>query len=183
MAREATIIGKVKDAWGDRWDVREERETEHGFKVLLGWPAGQRGKGHGGPRVILTKRLVAHLERHRRNAFEEMQLPIASGTIKRLRKQLGHHRYIDAREWWEERIDDLSTLTLEQFAAKHDRKVSAVEAARLALVGKVIRDAGWWREANTVDLLLGDLPVAIVAEKLDLAVGSIRRLRWMARQS
>jgi hypothetical protein len=179
MARRATIIGQVTDAFGDGWDVRERRQTLHGWDVCLGWPHGQPKGGHGsgGPQVIPTAELVAHLETHRRSNFAAMQLPIGAGAIKRLRRMLGHDRYLDARAWWEERIDDLSDLTLDQFAAKHGRKVGAIESARLSLLGKRLRDAGWWREDAAREALTSDYPTSFVATVLGISVGSVRRLR------
>jgi len=181
LARVATIIGSANDAWDDAWDVREARPTAHGFEVLLGWPAGARGKGYGGPRVIPTRPLVDYLERHRRDAAV-WQLPIGRGAIKRLRRLLGHNRYSDADAWWQARLDDLSTMTIEEFASRHNRKHSAVERAMLAYVGKRCRDAGWYRVPGVREILVGDLPRAHVAYLLHISVGAVGRLRWMLRQ-
>lgn len=180
MARHATIIGHVRDAWGDPWDVRESRPTKHGFALQIGWPAGCRGKGYGGPRAIPTPELVAYLERHRRDAGV-WDLPIGRTAVKRLRRLLGHNRYIDAAEWWEDRAADLATLTLEQFAAKHGRKVGAVERARLALYGKTNRDHGWYRQEPARSLLIGNTPRAEVADRLGISIGAVGRLRWVLR--
>lgn len=177
MARKAHIIDQATDAWGSEWDVREARPTKHGFDVLIGWHKGCRGKGYGGPQTILTTPLVEHMERHRYDFAWD--LPLGNTTIKRIRRVLGHHRYLDAAEWWAERIDDLSNLTLEEFAAKHDRKISTIERARLALLGRTLRPAYWWREDATASLILSDRSPAYIADKLGIALSSVRRLRMM----
>ena len=101
--------------------------------------------------------------------------------MKRLRHLLGHHRQLDARQWWEDHADDLAELTLEQFAAKHGRKAGAVERARLALLGRKFRPYGWWKEGEAADLLRSDKPRAFVADALGISVGAVGRLRWALR--
>lgn len=178
MARRATILRQVTDAWGDPWDVREERKTDHGWPLCLGWPLGvERGQGAaGGPRVIVTAELAAHFERHRR-APQGLALPIGNTAIKRIRRLLGHHRQIDAASWWEERISDLADLTIQAFAAQHDCSVGAVVHARHALFGPKLRPAGWWRAPDVAALLISPLPTVEIADRLGIAVGSARRLR------
>jgi len=183
MARKAKILGVVDDHTGRSWDVREERPTEHGFAVYLGWPQDRRrGQGGaGGPQVILTAELVAYLEEHR-HGTSSVDLPLGDGTVKRLRRELGHHRYRDAQAWWAKRRQDLCTLTLEDFAARHGRTPGAVEWARLKLVGRQLRTAGWWQEPVIAEFLLSDRPTEAIGADLDLAPGSVRRLRWELRQ-
>jgi hypothetical protein len=76
-------------------------------------------------------------------------------------------------------VTDLLDLTLEQFAARHGVKPTVMERARLALIGRVIRSAGWWRESGTAALLLSDAPRAAVAQELGISVGAVGRLRWV----
>ncbi|TWD58116.1 hypothetical protein FB480_101871 [Agrobacterium vitis] len=183
MARKATIIGSIKDAWGDEWDVREYRPTAHGFDIALGWPADMpRGKaGSGGIRVILTPALKGHLDTYRQNPGK-LQLPIGRTSIKRLRTLLGHHWQIDRAGWWDERVDDLSDLTLDQFAKKHGVSTAATSIARSAIFGRAIRPSGWWHQADVAEILQSQLPRVEVADRLGLSVGSIGRLRWLIKQ-
>lgn len=183
MGRVAVIIDLVRDIFGDRWDVREYRETRYGFLIALGWPHGQpRGPGGtGGPRVVLTRPLVRLLEEYR-DAPSRLDLPIGRSAIKRLRRLLGHHWYRDRAQWWEERIEDLSSLTLEEFARRHGVTPSAVEEARLNLCGRKLRPAHWWIEPAIAQLIL-DGPMALAADRLDLTPSSIRRLRFLLRKA
>lgn len=180
VARTATIIGRAVDVWGDAWSVRERRSTEHGFDVLLGWPVGQpRGKGAaGGPRVIVTAELAAHMGRIRATPSGH-GLPLGNTAITRIRRLLGHHRYIDRAAWWERRAADLIDLTIEQFAERHAVSIGAVVNARHALMGPSLRPAGWWRAPDVSAVLLSDAPTSDTAEVLGISAGSVRRLRWM----
>lgn len=182
VARHATIIGEAVDVWGDWWEVREERQTTHGFALALGWPAGvRRGRGAaGGVRVIVTTDLAAHLE-STRMAPAAHGLPIGNTTVKRLRRLLGHHWQIDRAAWWEERADDLTDLTIEAFATRHAVSVGAVVNARHALFGPALRPAGWWRAPDVAAVILADAPRADIAARLEISVGSVGRLRWALR--
>lgn len=183
MARRATIIETVVDAFGDEWDVREYRPTTHGFAVAFGWPADElRGQGQaGGPRAILTEDLVLYLA-SRRNDPGSIRLPIGRTTLKRLRRILGHHWQIDRAAWWEARTEDLSDLTVEAFAATHDVSVGAVINARHALYGPALRPAGWWRAPDVAELILAGRPRAEIAEQLGISIGAVGRLRWALKE-
>ncbi len=182
MARRATIIDAITDTFGDEWDVREYRPAVHGFDVAIGWPSDQlRGAGQaGGPRVILTEDLVLYLA-SMRDTPARIRLPIGRTAIKRLRRILGHHWRIDRASWWEQRTDDLSDLTLEQFAAKHHVSVAAALNARHALFGPLLRPAGWWREPDVASIITSDRSRAEIAEQLGISIGSVGRLRWALR--
>jgi len=181
MARRATVLRQIVDVWGDTWDVREERDTPHGWPVCLGWPTGMpRGRGSGGPRVVITTPLAEHFERHRM-APGGLSLPIGSTAIKRIRRLLGHHRAIDAAAWWEDRAADLAELTIEQFARRHGRSVGAIVNARHALFGPRLRPAEWWRSPDVISMLLANRPSAAVADDLGISAGSVRRLRMLIR--
>lgn len=182
MARQSTIIGSAIDIWGYKWDVREDRKTAHGWPVRIGWPAGEpRGKaGAGGPRIIVTPQLAAHLESVRA-APGGHGLPIGMTALKRLRRLLGHHRQIDRAEWWSDRAGDLADLTIEAFAARHQVGAGAVLNARHALFGPVLRPAGWWRAPDIAQLILADLPIATIADEFGLSASTVRRLRHELR--
>lgn len=183
MARHATIVDRIKDLWGDEWDVREYRPTGHGFPVALGWPTGvPRGRGgSGGPRAVLTEPVVIYLA-GLRDSPQDIRLPIGRTTLKRLRRALGHHWRVDRAAWWEARVEDLSDLTLTAFAAKHGVSVASASHARSALYGRMIRAPGWWQAPDVVEIILSDMPRAVIAEQLDVSVGTIGRLRWLLRQ-
>lgn len=182
MARRATIVDKIEDVWGDEWDVREYRATPHGFPIAFGWPRGiPRGAGGaGGPRVIVTPELARHFEAHRLAPIN-LALPLGSNAIKRVRRLLGHHRQIDGAAWWEERVSDLSDLTLEQFADRHSVSMTACLNARHGLFGRKLRPAGWWRQEDVARILISPMSRSEIADTLDISVGSVGRLRYMLR--
>lgn len=101
--------------------------------------------GGGGARVIVTKQLASYLEDYRLRV-SEIDLPCGTTTIKRLRKLLGHNWSNDALDWWLDRIEDLGTMTIEEFAERHDVSSGAVSTNRQALLGSLQRPFGWWRD-------------------------------------
>jgi len=183
MARHATIIGHCHDMTGDLWDIREARPTRHGFSILIGWPAGCRGPGYGGPGVIPTPELFAYWDArrlHRDNSVYD--LPVARSTIKRVRKLFGINFYLEHQQWWLERLEDLATLPGADFACKYHRHEGVVGVAHKALFGRRLRKPGWHLEPAALSLLVGELPHAVVAERLGIALGSARRLRSILRR-
>ena len=182
LARQATIIDQMTDAFGDEWDVREYRATQHDFVIAFGWPADQlRGAGQaGGPRVIMSEDLVIYLA-SLRDRPKDIRLPIGRTTLKRLRRILGHHWQIDRATWWESRTEDLSDLTIEQFCALHEVSAGAVVNARHALFGPHLRPAEWWRAPDVADIILADKPRADIASDLGISIGSVGRLRYMLK--
>lgn len=161
--------------------MREYRPTQHGFDIALGWPAGVP-RGRGGPKVILTENLSAYLAAHRDHP-KNIRLPIGRTALQRLRRILGHHWQIDRAAWWEQRTDDLSDLTIEQFCAKHSVSAGAVVNARHALFGPTLRPAGWWRADDAAALILADRPRVEIAADLGISIGSLGRLRWALKSS
>lgn len=126
MARQAEIIGQATD-WQDvSWDVRERRPTRHGFDVLIGWPQGEaRGRGGRGVATILTPELAQYLSQTR---LRDTELPIGETVVKRLRAVLGVAWSWDA--WWEARREDLLSMTLEAFCARHGCSLGAASQRR-----------------------------------------------------
>ena len=180
MSRHAKILYETPDAEGWAWDVREERDTEHGFPILLGWPTGvPRGQaGCGGPAAIPTTPLVAYMQLHR-DAPGQMQLPLGKHTITRLRRLLGHHRYQDRAAWWEARIDDLLALSGEQFCAKHGSSIAAASIWRRRLGDdRRARPADWWREPKVLSLLRSGMSTYAIAHALNISTS----LAWSGRQ-
>lgn len=130
MAREAQIIGSAVDLAGEEWDVRERRPTTHGFDVFIGWPKGAtRGRGaSGGPAVIMTAELAHYLTEMR---LRDVALPIGLTLVKRLRGAIGISWSWD--DWWASKADDLSSMTLEAFCARHSCSMGAASQRRAML--------------------------------------------------
>lgn len=170
----------VIDATGAEWDVRSEQPTSLGFSVFRGRPSCEPNNDRrGGPAIIVTAEVLAYLESRRLSPTAETaaQLGIGRTALRRLRSEAGHNRYADISAWWSARLDDLKSLTLEEFSAKHGTTTGATEYWRLALVGKVIREEGWYRDEAVLEVLEGPLPASHVATFLGVAPGSVGRLR------
>ena len=180
----ALIIGQARDLWGDRWDVRESRATEHGFSLLLGWPEGKRGYGYGGPRLICTQELHDYFVEHALDNHGEIYaLPVGRTTIHRVRALMGFNFYRTSAEWWEDRIADLSDLSGAEFSRRHGASQETVCMWRQRLLGsKRQKEPFWWRLDPARAMLASDLPRAFIAERLDISVGAVGRLRWVVRR-
>lgn len=181
----------VRDWQGAEWRVFARRKTPYGFDLLLGRPyppAAVRG-GSGGTGVILTPALAKHLRAHARLPYE-LPLPIGRRPLLRLRTILGigHRTWEDQRlAWWMERIDDLATLPIPKFVAKHRNApwtrsgtISGVLAwqMRIRFLGRQRRPVGWYREPKVLALLNGDLPHDVVAKRLHVAPRRAAELRY-----
>lgn len=124
-----SAIGLISDRNGIDWLVAEARPTEHGFSIYLGWP--QEEEGQRGVTIILTNDLAEYLCATR---ARDVRLPIGRTVMIRLRKVLGQDWWRDRDAWWAARADDLATLTLEQFAARHGGSPAAAWLRRKAMV-------------------------------------------------
>jgi hypothetical protein len=72
-------------------------------------------------------------------------------------------------------------MTETAFAEKHGYSVASVSLANKALFGNRTRPEGWWHQEPALSLLAGLEPRAYVADKLDISVGTVGRLRWVLR--
>lgn len=124
--RESLAIDVIADIYGARWLVSEYRPTAHGFDLGMGWPEDMSGPGN--PRVIATLPLVEYLTATR---LRDVDLPISRSVVKRLRAELDLRWDWDA--WWAERMDDLATMTLEDFARRHGCSTGAASQRRAGL--------------------------------------------------
>jgi hypothetical protein len=85
------IVGEVIDVNGDWWDVRDVRDTRHGFDLCFGTPGNDHGAYRGGPpRLIATKPLWDFWEANQAKGHGFLyDLPAGRSTITRVRKRLG----------------------------------------------------------------------------------------------
>ena len=168
---------QMTDCFGDLWDVCELRDGP-GFAIYFGRPTLYP---RGGKRVIPTAKLRDYIHAHNKRGMGESlkaTLPIGKNAIVRLKKLFG----FDQELWWREREHDLATMTGAEFAKKHNTLESSASINRQKLLGiHRERPFGWWREQPARDILLSDLPRAVVADKLDIAVSIVGQLRWFLR--
>lgn len=184
MARHATIIDQSRDLYGEPWDIRESRETTHGFCLLLGWPEGCRGKGYGAPRIVPTKDLHGYWEtRQLARDGSIYDLPASRTALKRIRQLMGLNYYVAQEQWWLERIEDLATLSGADFRRKHGSNIVTISQVHKSLFGRRQREPGWYLHPDAHLLLTGPLPHIVVAEKLNISVGASRRLRSILRRT
>ncbi|MFA7585045.1 MAG: hypothetical protein WCY11_02455 [Novosphingobium sp.] len=132
--RESLAINIITDVYEAEWLVSEYRPTAHGFDIAVGWPVDASGPGN--PRVIMTAALAEYLQSVERP--RDIDLPISRTTIKRLRADLALRFDWDA--WWTARADDLASITLAEFCARHHCSMGAASQRRA-----MMRQA--WRSA------------------------------------
>ncbi|KGB26271.1 hypothetical protein AtDm6_0263 [Acetobacter tropicalis] len=107
----------------------------------------------------------------------DLDLPLGSTTIKRLRSSVGMMWYEDRAKWWEERLPEMATMSATDFARKHEINVATACLAMIRYFGHANRPPGWWREKDAADTLLSGRPSVEIASALGIAPSSVRRLR------
>lgn len=167
----------VIDIFGDIWAVIESRTTKQGFIIYLG---KSLNSGRGGKTVILTKELNDYLEKYRLKP-SLMSLTIGRTTIKRLRKLLGHDWRGDNYTWWQDHVDDLASMTVEEFAARYNVSVGVVAKWRVHFFGTTNRAPRWWDQMDVKHIIL-NRPTLEAAEMLAVTASSIRRLRVLCNE-
>jgi hypothetical protein len=184
VKRKYPVLGQVRDVEGGLWDVREIRDTKYGFDLLFGSPVSRLGiEPSGLPRLIATKALKEFWDvtktRHDGLIFD---LPAGRTTLKRVRRRLGFNHLKDQSKFWNERIHDLKTLSAREFSARHDVNVEVVFDRRTKLIGRRARQLGWWRKPRALKILLSDITLREIGEKLNIGTSQAKRLRDRARQ-
>jgi hypothetical protein len=184
MTRKAAILGHVRDVEGGLWDVRDIRDTRHGFDLLFGSPDPRLGSYRGGlPRLIATQPLIDFWEANRTKRDGVLfDLPAGRTTLKRVRRHLGFHNLDDISEFWKERIEDLEALSAREFAIRHEVDIQVVFDTRRKLLGKRARDPGWWRKPRPLKILRSNITLREMGEKLDISITQAKRLRDRARR-
>jgi hypothetical protein len=184
MKRKSTILGQVRDVEGGLWDVRQIRDTKHGFDLLFGSPAPRLGSYRGGlPRLIATRPLIDFWEANRTKHDGVLyDLPAGRTTLKRMRHRFGFHYLDDLSQFWKDRIEDLETLSAREFAMRHKVDVEVAIDTRRRLLGKRTRDLGWWRKPRPLKILLSNISLSQMGRKLRISISQAKRLRDRARR-
>ena len=178
------VCGQVRDVDGALWDVRDVRTTKHGFDLYYGSPDKAHDTHRGGQlRFIVTKAVRDFWWDNRLESHGFLfDLPAGRTTLKRARNRLQFNHRDDVREFWTERIDDLATLPIGEFAAKHGvDKILAFDWRR-RLVGQRARPLGWWRTPETLRVLLSGMSLSQVGRELGIGISQSFRLRRQARK-
>ena len=164
MSRKALIIGLATDVWGRQWDVRERRDTSHGFTVSIGWPSGEpRGGGVGrGVAVVMTPPLAQYITDTRQR---DIDLPIGITAVKRLRSALGVRW--DWDDWWRAKEIDLRLMTLADFAERHGCSTGAASRRRAMLLP--IRPGGLQKIAHQLIPYFATIPDQMLADALGVS--------------
>ncbi len=184
MTRKYPIVGYVRDVNGDLWDIRDIRDTKHGFDLYFGTPAHNHGAYRGGlPRLITTIALRDFWSNNRTRGHGFLfDLPAGRTTLKRARKRLGVNYHNDLTEFWTDRIEDLGSLPISEFAARHGVNRKMVLERRARMIGRRARAIGWWREPEIRGILLSGLTLSQVGRTLDISISQAKRLRDQAKQ-
>ncbi len=177
--RKFPVLGQVRDVEGSLWDVRDTRDTKHGFELFFGSPVTRLDNYCGGlPRLIPTKPLRDFWEDNRAKHDGVLyDLPAGRTTLKRVRRYLGFHYSVDVSEFWEERIKDLETMNEHDFAWLHKVAIGVVYDMRLKLLGRCAREIGWWRKPRVLRVLRSGVTLREVGEKLRISISQAKRLR------
>ncbi|WP_288584716.1 hypothetical protein [uncultured Methylobacterium sp.] len=146
--------------------------TFFGFDVLRGPPLGGSGNG-----IILTRDLVAHLERHRLHPGA-CGLPLSPASLTRLRRRLTLDWHADNQDWWQERREELATARTKDFAARHGADPAIVDHVRRKLHGRRREPRDTWLDAAARDLILSPtLSLAQIALRLGISRAYVSELR------
>lgn len=175
------ILGQVRDVEHTLWDVRQIRDTKHGFDLLFGTPELARYRG-GHPSLIATQPLIDFWDANRTMHDGVLyDLPAGRSTLKRLRHRFGFHYLDDLSAFWKERLEDLEALTVRQFAMRHNVDVGVVFETRNRLLGRRARELDWWREPRPLAILRSNISLRELGEKLSISITHAKRLRDKAR--
>jgi hypothetical protein len=180
MKRNPKILGQVVDVEGSLWDVRQIRDTKHGFDLLFGSPAAPGVYRGGLPRLIATRPLTDFWEAHQTKLGVLFDLPAGRTTLKRVRHHLGFNYLQDRAEFWQDRIEDLASLKTREFARVHEVPVYVVKRARRKLLGALARPVGWWRKPEFLEILRSSVPLRVMGEKLGISTSQAHRLKHRA---
>lgn len=180
--RELPVLFTVNDYKGTLCFITQTRPTNHGFDVLYGYPENKIF-GYGPQRLISTRELVDFWEKYRTSTeFLTYDLPVGRTTIKRARKRLGFNFRVDTSKFWMDRLEELKTLPVRDFAAKHGVSPGIVFDTRRKLLGKVSRDSFWWNKPAILAYLRSGASLDQIAAKLGVKHTQACRLRTIAQQ-
>jgi hypothetical protein len=183
IKHKATIVGQVRDVDGRLWNVRQIRETKHGFNLLYGSPEALAGYWGGPARLIATQPLIDFWEANRTQHDGVLfDLPAGRTTLKRVRYRFGFNYLKDLSAFWMQRIEDLEELSAREFARKHNVDFHVASETRRKLFGNRARKLGWWRKARPLKILRSNIMLREIAEKLDISTSHAHRLRDRARR-
>jgi transposase-like protein len=179
------VVGETTDIDGYLWDIRDIRATRHGFDLYFGTPNDHGVQRQVGNRrtLILTEALENFWYQNRLKGDGFLfDLPAGRTTLKRARRKLGMNFLEDRIEFWMDRFDDLESLSVKEFAARHEVDKHLAFAWRRRIVGVVARKPDWWRTPRIREVLLSGMTLIRIGRKLGISTSHAFRLRIKARQ-
>lgn len=182
MKRKYPILGQVRDVEGSEWDVRDSRDTKHGFDLLFGSPVCLGPSGRCGlPRLIATQPLIDFWKANRARLGMQFDLPAGRTTLKRMRHRFGFNYADDSAAFWEERLEDLQKLSAREFAQRHNVNAHVAFNRRRKRIGRRLRDSGWWRQPRPLRILRSDIALVDMGSLLRISTSHAHRLQRLAR--
>jgi hypothetical protein len=101
--------------------------------------------------------------------------------LARSKLPLGLNDNQDLKDYWNEHIHELETLSAREFAARHNLDVGLVFDSRFRVLGKRARELNWWRTPDTLHILRSNITLREIGEKLGIGTTHAKRLRDRAR--
>lgn len=185
MRDKAIVLSHVHDVEGRLWGVKDVRTTKYGFNLLFGSPEVRPGVyDRGLPRLIATQELVDFWETNRLNLRDGIRFDLPAGrtTLKRMRGRLGFNYQDDRTAFWLERLEDLKTLRIAEFAKRHKVDRATAFDMRCKLLGSRARELGWWRTPPVLEILRSGITLREMGEKLGISISQAKRVRDRALQ-
>jgi len=182
------ILLQVQDFAGNFCDVYESRPTKHGFDLLFGYKTKAHRRIYtdkGKPGLLPTPELVAYWEAHRADLQANLDLPAGQTTLIRLRMRLGFNQTAAYNEMWRQRLPDLQSLSVREFAQKYNVSEGCASGWRRKLLhGKKASQPAplrqlpeKWRTPEALAALRSDHNNRTVGRTLAISGSHVARLR------
>lgn len=169
------------DVFGVKHLVMRVRPTLHGFDVLLGKPVP--GNAKGPCRVIITPALKRHMLSYKDHTLNNSRdLPLCSMTGFNIATKIGIEAKEKSRGWWSSKLDDLNTLTTDQFSAKYKISKKSILNRRGEISGPRINTRRVILNEKTTKVLESKHTTRLIADAWGVSSDAVQRARRRLRQ-